>query len=354
MTNIELIKALIKRLKKFSWLILIIAAAGAVPFYMLAKRGNISYTSKFTVFPLNSSTDNSLANSTISNILGLSDAPKSFSGDASINIIELATSRRTRDAVANEPLPRFNNKTVAEMLITEHNRHTGFMKNEPVKMPGDAQSLTNIASDMLKFNFAAKINKNGLLEMSYSNTSQDLVQDISYIFVDKISSFYIELKKQKAQLDYEFAVKKSDSLKVVLSRIDGEIISLQEHTYFTPEELKRFTLPRLKLESDKQVIQQQYYYSVNNRESAAYKLQKETPIIQVLDKPERPYVITKKSGLIYGFIGGFLGAVIGILLVSWKIISRYFEEELNKMIEKAELKEKAQVSETTEQPQVQA
>ena len=114
MTNIELIKQLIKRLKKFSWLILLLAIGFAGFFYYMAKQSLVLYTSKATVFPLNSSGDNSVTSSTISNILGLSDAPKSFSGEASINIVELATSRRTREAVAMERIPSMQNKSIAQ------------------------------------------------------------------------------------------------------------------------------------------------------------------------------------------------------------------------------------------------
>src|SRR5262245_13566612 len=105
MNNIELIKQIIKRLKKFSWLIAVIALLFGVLFYFMAKQGVVLYTSKSTVFPLNSSSDNNISGSTISNILGLSDAPKSFSEEASINIVELATSRRTREAVSQTRVP---------------------------------------------------------------------------------------------------------------------------------------------------------------------------------------------------------------------------------------------------------
>ena len=79
----------------------------------------------------------------------------------------------------------------------------------------------------------------------------------------------------------------------------------------------------------------EYYYAVNNRESAAYKLQKETPIIETLDKPEGPYDQEGKSTKLYVFIGLLLGGFIGVVVVSWKIISNYLGSELNKALEKA-------------------
>ena len=291
--------------------------------------------SKSTVFPLNSSGDNSVTSSTISNILGLSDAPKSFSGEASINIVELATSRRTREAVAVERVPSMNNKTVSKLLIEEHNKHTGFMRNDPIRTNLDSLQESNMGSALLRGGFAAKINKNGILELYFSNTSPDLVRVISYIYIDKISSFYIDLKKKKAQIDFEFAVKKADSLLNVLNSLDRRAVVLDESTFFTNEDLKRYNLPKQNLMQDKQTVQSQYYYAVNNREAAAYKLQKETPIIEPLDRPEPPFDSTQKPPTFYTLVGIMLGTILGILLVSWKIINRYLGNELNKAIERA-------------------
>jgi hypothetical protein len=335
MNNIELIKTLIKRIKKFSWVIALLAILFGGFFYFMARQSLVAYTSKSTVFPLNSSSENA-SSSAISNLLGLSDAPKSFSGEASINIVELAGSRRTREAVASTRVPSMKNKTIAELLVEEHNKHIGFMQNEPIEIKKpDSSSLINLGSSMLKGAFSSKINKNGILELYYTNTSQSLVKEVSYAFINKLSEFYIDLKKKKAQIDFEFAVKKADSLLAVLNKLDDKAISLDETTFFTNDELKRFSLPKINLAQDKQTVQSQYYYAVNNRESAAYKLQKETAIIEILDKPEGPYDTGSKSTKMYIIVGILLGAFIGIILISWKIISNYLNEELSKALEKA-------------------
>ena len=335
MTNIEFLKLLLKRLKKFSWLILLIAALFGGLFYFMAKRSILMYTAKATVFPLYSSTDNSVSSSTISGILGLNDNNKSFSGEASINIVELATSRRTTEAVALERLPSMGNKMISQLLIEEHNKHLGWMRNEKITMPTDSLQLVNIASSFLRGGFQAKINKNGILELYYTGSSPDLVREISYKFIDKLSSFYIDLKKKKAQIDYEFAVKKADSLLNVLNTLDKKAVALDESTFFTNEELKRYSLPKQNLQQDKSAVNSQYYYAVNNREGAAYRLQKETPIIEPLDRPEPPFDVTMKSASLYAISGIFLGLLIGFVLVSWKLASKFIGDELNKAIEKA-------------------
>ena len=334
MNSIELIKQLINRLKKYSWLIAIIAAAFGGFFYYMAKQSVLIYTAKSTVFPLSGTSETS-PGSTISSLLGLGEGTKSFTGDASINIVELANSRRTREAVAMVRIPSMQNKMVSELLIEENNKHIGFMQNTRIDPPKDSLSKINTASNLLKGAFTAKINKTGILELYVTNSSPELVREVSYIYIDKLSEFYIDLKKKKAQIDYEFAVKKADSLLFVLNRLDKRAIALDESTFFTNESLKRYNLPKINLAQDKATVQSQYYYAVNNRESAAYRLQKETPIIEILDKPEWPFDTVQKSTFTYVLMGLALGLVIGILVVSWKVINKYMANELNKAIEKA-------------------
>lgn len=334
MNSIELLKQLINRLKKYSWLIGVIAISFGGLFYYMAKQSVLIYTAKSTVFPLNGTSETS-PGSTISSLLGLGEGTKSFTGDASINIVELANSRRTREAVAMVRIPSMQNKTVSQLLIEENNNHTGFMQNTAIDPPKDSLSKINIAINLLKGAFSAKINKTGILELYVTNSSPELVREVSYIYIDKLSDFYINLKKKKAQIDFEFAVKKADSLLMVLNRLDKRAIALDESTFFTNETLKRYNLPKNNLAQDKATVQSQYYYAVNNRESAAYRLQKETPIIELLDKPEQPFDTIQKSTFTYSIVGAFLGLVIGFILVSWKVINKYMADELNKAIEKA-------------------
>jgi hypothetical protein len=344
MNSLELIKQLLDRLKKFSWVILLITILFTAFFYYLARQNVKLYIAKSTVFPLNSNSDNAVSGSSIGSLLGLADAPKSFTADASINIVELATSRRTREAVALARIPKLQNKTIAQLLIEENNKHTGFMQNLAIEIPKDSLGLINTASNLLRLGFSAKVGKNGILELIFQNSNADIAREASYVYIDKLSEFYIDLKKKKAQIDYEFAVRKADSLKKVLNVLDAHAIALDEKTYFTNEELKRYSIPKVNLQIDKQTVQSQYYYAINNRESAAYRLQKETPIIEPLDRPEPPFDTIQKSKLTYCLIGAFLGMFIGLIVVSWKVISNYIGNELNKAIEKA-TKEKQQLAE---------
>ena len=130
---------------------------------------------------------------------------------------------------------------------------------------------------------------------------------ISYEFINKISEYYIDLKREKAKRDYVFAEYKVDSLKRVLNAKDHQLIAIDKRTLFTNTDKLEFKVPVENLIMEKQMVNNQYVQAVANRENAAYKLQKATPLIKVLDKPEPPYDSLSKSGTMYGTVGFFLG-----------------------------------------------
>lgn len=334
MTSLEFIQQFISRLKKKFWIILLIALPLGGLFYFIAKQSIILYTSAATIFPLSSSSEGSgTGASAISSLLGISGSAKSFSSDASVNIVELAMSRRTGEAVAKLKVKELGNKNFAQLLIQENNKYTGFLQNKKINFPKDTLSLINIGTNILRENLSAKVNKNGTLELGYTGSDKNLVRLISYAYVDRISEFYIDLKKEKAQLDYNFAVKKVDSLGEVIKNLDARLIKQNESNFFVNSELKRYSIPKMNLEQEKQVVQQQYFYAVNNRESAAYTLQKETPVIKMLDNPEPPYAISKKSAIIYTAIGLIIGIFLGAIIVCWKLIRLFIKKELAKLFD---------------------
>ena len=290
----------------------------------------VEYTSKATVFPLTSTSDNDLASSTLSNLLGITDAPKSFSSEASINIIELALSRNVREQVASTRIPQFGNKTVTELLVEQANAHKSLFGKQ-MTLPDDSAAQAAIGGILLNPNLEAKINKNGVLELYYTNTDSSLVKPISYIILDKISQFYIDLRIQKALTDYHFTLKKIDSIEEVLKNLDTRAISYQNSTYFTPDGKLEYDLPKQNLSLDRQRITDQENASINNREEALWRLQKVTPIIETLDKPEPPFDVKKSSSILYGTVGFLIGVIIATFLAVSGVIYKYIKSEIKNL-----------------------
>lgn len=332
MTSQELTQRILIRLKKYSILILLagLIAGGALAFY--ASQKPVTYTSRATIFPLTSSGESSSASSAISALLGgNAENSKSFSEEASINIIELAQSRTTSEEVAAIRDTARGNKTIAELLVLDRKAHKGFFEPE-INMPTDETQLITWAGAVLKSGLTASINKNGSFVLSYTGRDPDLVRTISYGFIDKISKFYIDLKREKAKNDFEFASSKVDSLRRVMRGKDAQLIGIDKRTMFTNTNKLEYRVPTENLIAEKQMIRQQYATAVANQQNAAYKLQKATPLIKVLDKPEPPYEVQHKSAFLYAMVGLMLGIFLTAGLLIAGILLRYLKEETSKVI----------------------
>ncbi|MEO6582955.1 MAG: hypothetical protein ABIO05_01450, partial [Ferruginibacter sp.] len=167
-----------------------------------------------------------------------------------------------------------------------------------------------------------------------SSPDINLIEPVSYIFIERISAFYKDLKIRKAQTDYNFTLRKIDSLEQILNVYDRRAIRMNNTTLFTPLDRIQYSIPKENLANAKERVMRQRDASANNREEALWRLQKVTPIIAVLDKPEGPFVETKPSTTFYGIIGFVLGAVVSILLVVSGVVFDFVKSQTDKMLEK--------------------
>lgn len=336
MTSPELIKNVIKKLDKYKFAILATGLIVGTLLYFKTKSQRPVYTAKATVFPLTASTENSASSSAISSILGVEAPTKSFSSEAAINIIELTLSRNLRKRVAGARVPQFGNKTVTELLVEDINNHQPYFQKSTLTLPADSAARVIIGAEMIKPNLEAKMGKNGLLELNFSSPNKDLVTPISNIIIEKLSQFYIDLKITKALADYNFTVKKLDSIQSIINTVDKRAINMQNSTFFTPMEKLEYTIPKENLSLEKSHIQHQKDVSINNREEAVWRLQKATPIISVLDTPTEPFTVTASSPKMYA-IFGFLGGcfVCGLILIA-QLILTYTKAEMRKSFGKEE------------------
>ncbi|MEO6406104.1 MAG: hypothetical protein ABIY51_06175 [Ferruginibacter sp.] len=335
MTSQELVKKIFLTAGRFKLVIIVGGLLVGAALFLYARSKPIVYTSRASVFPLNAASDNSLANSALSQLMGGVEAPKSFSQEATINIVELALSRNTREAVVMERLPEKGNKRIVDLLIENYNKTKPFY-SKAIVAPTDEVSLAASGGMMLKGGIAAKINKNGILEVTYSNTDASLVSPISYVLIEKIGQFYKDLKIKKAQVDYNFTVRKMDSLQRVLNTYDRRAIGMSNSTLFVPNEKIEYSIPKENLINQKTRVLGQFNGSANNREEALWRLQKVTPIIEILDKPDPPFDVTKSSSMVFGIIGFIAGVILFTLILISPLLYRYAKAEIYRSVFKDE------------------
>ena len=330
MSTNEFIRNIFLKLGKFKWLVMIAGILVAMAMFLYARTIPPVYTAKATVFPLTGTNENQ-ATSAITTLLGGADATKSFSSDASINIVELALSRNTMDAVVLKRLPEFGNKRIAVLLIESYNKSKKLFA-EDIEIPTDTLSLKATGGYLFKENYTAKVLKSGILEVTFSNTDKQLLSPVSYALIDKISQFYIDLKIKKAKSDYDFTLKKVDSLQDILNVYDRRAVRMNNTTLFVPNSRIEYSIPKENLVNAKERVMRQRDAAANNMEGALWRLQKATPIIATLDKPEAPFSTLRTSSVMYGLIGFFIGAFIAILIIIAPLIMAYLKVEANKAI----------------------
>jgi hypothetical protein len=290
-----------------------------------------TYTAKATLYPLTSQNESSLTSATLSGLLGLGDAPKSFSNEASINIVELALSRNVLEKVAASRLPNFENKTIGVLLIEEFNSNKIWFSKKKYENNDSLQNAVT-GGQLLKKKIVARMNRNGLLELFYSGTNKNLISPIATVLIEKISTFYINLKTQKALADYKFAGSKVDSFEKVINSLDEGAVSFQKNILFTKPSQLEFSIPAQNKTFEKSRVLRQREISINNRDEAGYKLQKATPIISILDKPLPPFETSKNSPIAFFIIGFILGAIIVTLFLSTGMIYQVVKAEFHKKL----------------------
>jgi len=327
-TTQELVRNILRRLSRFKLVVFLGGVLFAALLFLYARSVPPIYSVKSTVYPLTAGPDDKSASSKISELLGGSSNTKTLSDEANVNIEEVGRSRRTREAVVAERLPVFGNKTIALILIEDYNKNKSFLKTT-LKIPSTDPELFSTGADLLKDYYTVKFNKNSLLEMVFTSSNEKLITPTSLILIDKISQFYKELKIKKAQFDFDFTQKKVDSLEMVLRKYDNQRIKLNNTTLFVQPGKLQYIVPRENLENNKLLVLSQRNGAASNREEALWRKQKVTPIIEILDSPEPPFLISKPSKILYA--GG--GFILGCLLFSLLLISGILYRYLNKTVQ---------------------
>jgi uncharacterized protein involved in exopolysaccharide biosynthesis len=327
----HLLQEIVRKIFRNKTLVIVVGITLAILLFVKAKVTKAEYTSRATVFPLTNPTDNGLTSSTLSSLLGTGSSDKSFSSEASINIIELASSRNVREAVAGARIPEFGNKMVAELIVDEENDKKPFFLKK-IQLPDDSVGRVVLGGEFLMTDISAKINKNDVLELNFTSTDPALVTPISNILISKISQFYINLRIEKATADYNFTIKKIDSLQKVVDSLDTKAVSLSNTTLFTPTDRLQYTLPKENLSDEKLRAGNERDININNREEALWRLQKITPIVATLDKPNPPFDIQKPSSILYAIIGFIIGCILAIIFLIAGLLYRFAKSEIHKTI----------------------
>lgn len=310
------------------WLVMLVAGiiGGAIGL-LIALNLKPTYTGKLT-FVL-STGYKEMSFSTYASQLGLdmgSGGNDVFSGD---NILNLFQSERMVKAVLFKKPPA-SNDILANIIVKEWEWDEKWRKKERTKdqfpFPLDAAKLTLIQDSLIREVYTTILEKNlnvirldrklSVYEISTKSTSEIFSCYLTLYLMDETAKFYIDTKTSLAKLNLRMLQQEADSLRGVLGGAISSTAAEVDRTFALNPALQVQRAPAQKSQIRASVLTTTYGEVVKNLELAKINLQKETPLYQIIDKPQMPLKVKKVSKTIYTLLGAIISlfVCIGILL----------------------------------------
>ena len=252
-----------------------------------------------------------------------------FSG---ANLIELMKSRKIVEKALLNPIT-VNGKTqsLAQYFINFNELNKNWnekptLKNIVFDVDADRSKYTLQQDSILGNLYASIAGTNGLLSVAQKDKKISIIsievkstdELFSKAFTESIaqevSSYYIEIKSKKARQNMEILQHQTDSIRAELNGAITGVAAAADNTFGLNPAMMVRKSPGTRRQVDVQANTAILTQLVTTLEMAKVSLRKETPLIQVIDKPILPLKKEKvgklKSLILGGFLAGFLTALI--------------------------------------------
>ncbi|MGI9138621.1 MAG: Wzz/FepE/Etk N-terminal domain-containing protein [Sediminibacterium sp.] len=252
-----------------------------------------------------------------------SSAGGAFSG---ANLIELMKSRKLIEKTLLSPIS-INGKTqsLADYYL-EFNEVKKNWDEKPllkgIQFPVDADRtqfslqqdsiLKNIATGLVKSDVAVsqKDKKISIISIEVNSTNEVFAKTFCETLAFETSEYYIEIKSKKARMNVEILQHQTDSIRAELNSAITGVAAAADNVFNLNMAMNVKRTPGARRQVDVQANTAMLTSLVTNLEMSKMALRKETPLIQVIDKPifplEKEKVGKLKSLVLGGFLAGFL------------------------------------------------
>lgn len=266
--------------------------------------------------------------------LGGSASVGAFSGD---NILELMKSRSLVEKALLTPVDISGRKTLVEHYIEFNNYREQWEKKDKLRgllfpVESDRSGFTLEQDSVLGVFYNQILNNNlvvdkqdkksSIMFVNVNSENELFSKFFAEILVDVVSNFYIEAKTKKSSANLKILQNQTDSVRRVLNAaIGGVAISVDSNPNINPAR-QILLAPSQRRTIDVQANQIMFTELVKNLELSKMSLLKETPLVQIIDKPILPLVETKVSKKISMIVGGVIGALLlALFLIGHRLIT---------------------------------
>lgn len=252
---------------------------------------------------------------------------------AGSNIMELFKSRSMIERALLTPIT-LKGKTIslAEMYIQDNKWRKAWQKKPKFKsikfLPNSHRDVFTREQDSIleriykdisgsNFNIQQKDKKGSIINLEIKSENEVFSKVFTEALANVVSDFYIDTKSKKARINMTILQRQLDSIRGELNGSITGVAIANDRTFGLNPALNVKRVPSARRQVDVQANTAILTELVKQTELAKVSLRKETPLIQVIDKPIFPLKkeqFGKAKGLIYGgFIGSFL--IVMLLII---------------------------------------
>jgi uncharacterized protein involved in exopolysaccharide biosynthesis len=179
--------------------------------------------------------------------------------------------------------------------------------------------LGNIYEGVLKMlTVGQKDKKVSIISIDVKSTDEFFSKAFAENLANEVSNYYIEIKSKKARQNMEILQHQTDSIRGELNGAIVGVAAAADNTFgLNPAMMVRKT-PGTRRQVDVQANTAILTQLVTNLEMAKVSLRKETPLIQVIDRPILPLKKEKVGKLKSLILGGFLAGFLTVLVLIFK------------------------------------
>jgi uncharacterized protein involved in exopolysaccharide biosynthesis len=244
----------------------------------------------------------------------------------SSNIIELMKSRLVVEKTLLNPVQLAGKEiSLADYYIQINELKEGWAKkpalaniNFPVKADRTKFSLVQdsilqtISAGLIKENLVIlqKDKKVSIISLTVKTESELFSKLFCEQLLKETSDFYIETKSKKARLNVDILQRQADSIRAELNSAITGVATTSDNVYNLNPALNVKRTPSIRRQVDVQANTAILTQLVAQLEMSKVSLRKETPLVQLIDRPilplEKDKVGRLKSLVLGGFLAGFL------------------------------------------------
>jgi uncharacterized protein involved in exopolysaccharide biosynthesis len=324
------------------WLIIVLSGliCGAIGVWMAYKSKTV-YTANLTFAMEDERSGGGSGALSLASSFGF-DLGQSTSGAfSSSNLSELFRSRKVIEEVLLQPMPGTPRVSFAEGYISfndwrsswsaEENRHLVFLPGaDRSKFTLQQDSVMGIIYDQVttkNLSVGPKTKKVSLIDLTFRSYNQQFAKDFAEALAKEVSEFYVETKSKKAKLNVEVLQYQADSIRNDLNRAIAGVGAANDQIFnLNPGYVAQRT-PALRKQVDVQANTAILNELYKNLELAKVTLRKETPFIQIIDRPILPLRKERVGKLKSLIMGGMLG---GLLVIVFFVIRKLYGDTMIK------------------------